>query len=1079
MAADVFEAPISLVTLLDSDVQWFKAKCGTDLESTERDVAFCNYTILSDELFIVRDTLNDERFAAHPLVTGAPHIRFYAGAPLVLRPGIRLGSLCVIDQKPRELTSQQRKLLLQLAEAASAELRRHRKDLDVAEERDRQRALNVEHSKKRGELSRQKLLRSRVEITAGIGSWDWDLRNGEVTWSDGLYRLLGYEPGAIAPAQDLFMRHIHPEDLHLAEAAHEAIADGAPVAVDFQILRLDGEIRWLSSRAEGLHEGSDGATRMVGILCDITEARKTEANLRTSEERYRALIDVAASVVWHSSGDGATSRSWGWDKLTAQAPEEELVLGWLHKLHPDDRQPTADLWQRCVEAGQNYDTIYRVQHVDGSYRWCRAQATPIRYADSSIREWVGMISDIDERFQIQQALQESEKFSENILRSSPDSIKVLDLDGRVLFMNEASLHALEISDISEVSGKRWPELWPLEHRAEVSAALAKARNGYTSAFSGYSRRTRSGAAKWCDVLISPIIDGEGRAVRLLVISRDNTDAKSARDELHAAHEHLAAALESTTDNVIVLDHEWLVLYMNERAVSLVGRDGRLSVGKSLWDAYPEQVGGEFHWHYQEAMDRGNPVQFEAFLLSLGLWLEVHAFPTRDGISIFFRDITEARRAREEITHLAHHDPLTDLPNRTQFNKQLAEIFASSDGSDVAILVLDLDGFKEINDSMGHPAGDMLLQLIANRLRPIAREAGLLARLGGDEFAIIQAISSSRLRPAELADGIISILQEPFVLDGNSIRVGVSIGIAVRPRTGQHPDDLFKQADIALYQAKADGGGSYRLYEAGMQEQLLARQAMKRDLALALERGELEVFYQPLMDLSTDRICSFEALLRWHHPTRGTVSPAEFIPLAEETGLIVSLGEWVLQQACRDAMAWPDHVSVSVNVSPVQFKSQTLPLRVAQALGTSGLSPSRLLIEITESVLLNDTDVNLRALHQMKDLGAGIALDDFGTGFSSLSYIRNFPFDKIKIDRSFVGEIGCGHTSEVIIRAVLNLGRSLKMTTTAEGVETAEQLRWLRNEGCHEAQGYLLSRPIPLKDVAVWLEQNRVGRGLVA
>jgi diguanylate cyclase (GGDEF)-like protein len=456
-----------------------------------------------------------------------------------------------------------------------------------------------------------------------------------------------------------------------------------------------------------------------------------------------------------------------------------------------------------------------------------------------------------------------------------------------------------------------------------------------------------------------------------------------------------------------------------------------------------------------------------------------AFETADGrtVSITSRampdggwvatheDITERRRAEEEIAYLARHDALTGLPNRRLFNEQLAETLAHCKrGDSVAVLCLDVDRFKSVNDTLGHPIGDQLLKAVAERLRACVRESDLVARLGGDEFAIVQIGATQPTEATTLSTRLIDAISAPYDLDGHQAIVGMSVGIAVAPNDGSDAAQLLKNADMALYRAKADGRGIYRFFEAEMDARMQARRALELDLRKAIAGSEFELFYQPLVDARTERVRGFEALIRWRHPQRGMIAPMEFIPLAEETGLIVPLGEWVLRQACQEAASWPDDLSVAVNLSAVQFKSKQLVETVVSALASSGVSPARLELEITESVLLHESDGTLATLHQLRDIGIRISLDDFGTGYSSLGYLRKFPFDKIKIDGSFIRDMPGKDDSLAIIRAVVAIGASLGINTTAEGVETPEQFECLRTEGCTGVQCYLFSPPRPAAEI---------------
>jgi diguanylate cyclase (GGDEF)-like protein len=429
------------------------------------------------------------------------------------------------------------------------------------------------------------------------------------------------------------------------------------------------------------------------------------------------------------------------------------------------------------------------------------------------------------------------------------------------------------------------------------------------------------------------------------------------------------------------------------------------------------------------------------------------------------DITEQRQAEVKIEHMAHHDALTDLANRVLLNERLEQALGRfQDNQMVAVHHLDLDQFKAVNDTFGHPAGDKLLMIVAERLRGLVRESDTIARMGGDEFVIVQAPIADPAEATTLAQQVIAWVSEPYDIDGQQAIVGTSIGIAVSPGDGLAPDKLLRNADLALYRAKGDGRGTFRFFEAAMDEQMQARRIMEQDLRKGLSAGEFELYYQPVVNLESNDISGFEALLRWNHPEQGQVPPATFIPLAEEIGFIVPLGEWVIRQACLAAARWPKHLTVAVNISAAQFRGSSLMLVIVNALAASGLHPTRLEIEITETVLLQDREATLAVLHQMRALGIRIAMDDFGTGYSSLTYLQSFPFDKIKIDRSFVKDITEDAGSLYIVRAVAALANGMGMAATAEGVETREQLDKITAVGCTEMQGYLFSRPLPLREI---------------
>jgi diguanylate cyclase (GGDEF)-like protein len=431
----------------------------------------------------------------------------------------------------------------------------------------------------------------------------------------------------------------------------------------------------------------------------------------------------------------------------------------------------------------------------------------------------------------------------------------------------------------------------------------------------------------------------------------------------------------------------------------------------------------------------------------GGWLSIHD------------DITEKHRNERRIVYMAKHDALTDLPNRLQLREHLDSLVDRARRGDAfALLYLDLDHFKQINDTHGHPTGDALLKAVALRLKNCVREIDMVARLGGDEFAVVQTLIKTQPEVSILANRIIKTLAAPFVFEGLQLSSGTTIGIALAPADGTDPDELIKKADLALYRAKSEGRGTSCFFEPEMDARARWRQSIEVGLRQALADGQIELHYQPVVDAQSC-VCCFEALARWRHPERGLISPAEFIPVAEETGLIVPLGEWVLRQACTQATAWPDKIKVAVNLSPAQFKRGDISEMIESALASSGLPANRLELEITESLLLQNREEISTALHHLRLLGVRIAMDDFGTGYSSLNNLLRFPIDKIKIDRSFIKDITTNDHCVAIVRAVVSLGRSLGMTITAEGVETREQLEAVRQEGCLEIQGYFFSPPL--------------------
>jgi diguanylate cyclase (GGDEF)-like protein/PAS domain S-box-containing protein len=528
------------------------------------------------------------------------------------------------------------------------------------------------------------------------------------------------------------------------------------------------------------------------------------------------------------------------------------------------------------------------------------------------------------------------------------------------------------------------------------------------------------------------------------------------------------------------DHRYLLV--NRVAEAQFGLSRDAIVGKTAFDLFSKQLAERIAADDEQALQSADGLSldehpFESksmgrrYITSKRIGIRDQAGDPRYIINVV-EDVTERRRADEKIAHMAHYDALTDLPNRTLFRARIErELERIGEGEQFALLYIDIDEFKGINDSLGHHVGDELLKTVANRIRDCVKETDLIARLGGDEFAVIQTAVGSPAEVVEFVTRIHEAIRQPYQCLGHQLSTDASIGIALAPQHGTELDQLIKNADLAMYAAKAEGRRTHRFFEPAMHASAKARLTMELDLRQAMARGGFEIHYQPFVNLQRNEVSGCEALLRWRHPVRGMVSPAEFIPVAEETGLINELGDWVLRTACTEAALWPDHIRLAVNVSPVQFKCATLALKITSALAASGLAPRRLELEITEAVLIRDDEAALAILHQLRAVGVRIALDDFGTGYSSLSYLKRFPFDKIKIDRSFVTDIAEADGSSAIVQAVVNIAAERNMTTTAEGVETEQQMQMLRTLGCIEMQGYLFSAAKPAAEVKKLLDAS--------
>ncbi|NOJ50114.1 putative bifunctional diguanylate cyclase/phosphodiesterase [Bradyrhizobium archetypum] len=558
------------------------------------------------------------------------------------------------------------------------------------------------------------------------------------------------------------------------------------------------------------------------------------------------------------------------------------------------------------------------------------------------------------------------------------------------------------------------------------------------------------------------------------LERQNETLVRRDRDLRTQNERFEAALGNMSQALCLVDAQQRLVICNQRYQAMFGFDKNLlkagtpmrhlaeflsassDEGASLYQVYANQqilVRENRARTYFEQLNDGRTVGVSHQPLSEGGWVAT------------YEDLTERRRAEARIAHMAHHDALTDLPNRTLFHERMiAALERAEDDGGFAVMLLDLDRFKTVNDTLGHPVGDALLKSVAERLSATVRPGDLVARLGGDEFAVL-AMDASNHDVSQFADRILRAIAEPFETGGHHINIGTSIGVALALADGHAPDELLKNADLALYQAKAAGRATFCFFKAEMNLEVQARRQIELDLRVALAEGEFHLLYQPQVNLTSGRITGCEALLRWNHPVRGPVPPSEFIPIAEEAGLIPAIGDWALRRACHEAAGWRSDVKIAVNMSPAQFKNPNLPHNVVLALAASGLPAERLELEITESLLLQDNDTTMATLHRMRELGVGIALDDFGTGYSSLSYLRRFPFDKIKIDQTFVREMTTDADCMSIIQSVIDLAHTLRMKTTGEGVETMQQKDSLQVAGCTDAQGFYFFRPMSGKQIA--------------
>jgi diguanylate cyclase (GGDEF)-like protein len=700
--------------------------------------------------------------------------------------------------------------------------------------------------------------------------------------------------------------------------------------------------------------------------------------------------------------------------------------------------------------------------------------------------WVVIHEDETEQLSRKADLEAQHSRLDAALDSMSYGFCLFDADFRLVLWNESFVDLYDLDRDEVVVGMTLLEVF-------LASIAAGNHQGWTAGEMAVRERARLASLDAGDTLESEAVLGSGRIVRIrwkrtadgswvathedITVERDRVQALERREtELARQNMRFEAAIDHMSQGLCMFDAQQELIICNRRFANLYGLPPELVVpGTTLMDilryrlahGFEPKGGGEAYIRRRLELATGRQDALDTVELADGRVISVIHHPLPDGGWVStHEDVTEQRRTEARIRHLARHDALTDLPNRMQFRERMenaVDLVAS--GHLVAVLFIDLDHFKSVNDLYGHGVGDTVLKHVSQRLLASCRETDIVARLGGDEFAVLQTSLGSPQDAAALAERIVRTMGIPLRVHGQEIILGASVGIAVAPDDGRDAETLMKNADLAAYRAKADGRGAYHFFEPGMDAALQERLAFEMELRGALTRNELALVFQPLYNVSDNRISGVEALLRWNHPERGVVTPDRVIPAAEKSGLISPIGEWVLREACLMASTWPEHVSIAVNVSPVQFIHRNLIRHVKDALRISGLDPKRLDIEVTESALLADNEMTLGMLSELRRLGVRISLDDFGTGYSSLGYLRAFPFDKIKIDRSFVHDLASRNDSLAIIKAVIALGRSLGISTTAEGVETEEQFDLVRLEGCTEVQGYIFSPPLPASAIA--------------
>ena len=929
-----------------------------------------------------------------------------------------------------------------------------------------------------------------------LGSWEFELTDlrrlnkNKAVWSDEVYRIFGYEPGQMAVSFNDFFDSVHPTDRSKVRRAFlEAISYRQNLNIEYRIVLAHGSVRIHHGQAEVIYDEKSGKPlKFIGTVQDITERRQAEDKVRESREWMQAVFDASRDGIVIEDGANIAyinkfyAQFLGYDK-----PEDLIGKPTATIAPPAEAERLAEYGRRRLR-GEEVPLLYEYtsRHKDGTLVKVEgAVSTAIIGGKTFI---ITAVRDISERRRAEEAVRQSEEKYRTILETIEEGYYEVDLAGSYTFFNDAVAHTLKY-DKAVVKG--------LNFRRLVDRATAvKLSRIYRKVLS--DRQPVSNLE--CEIIcgdgdrivvessVAVILDKGGKPVGFRGVVRDISARKRSEEALRESENKFRTLIESTSEGLLQVDNKDSVLFVNNRLCEMVGYSSDELMGADWIKLLVLDEEKALINQANERRQRGISDRYEICLQAKSgesVWVTVSGAPimNSEGVIIgslgVFSDITTRKRAEEQLLHDAFHDNLTGLANRALFMDHLRmtiERGKSRHSNPYAVLFLDFDRFKVINDSLGHAEGDLLLKQIARRLESATRTGDLVGRLGGDEFVVLLSEMPGEGDAVQVAERIQESLENPFDLTGNEIYISASIGIALSAAGHSRAEDMLRDADIAMYRAKAKGRARYQVFDQEMHQQATSHLQLETEMRQALERGEFALYYQPIINLETNRLAGFEALVRWIHPERGVISPIEFIPAAEENNLILPLGRWILQESCRQLREWQKKnpaaadLKVSVNLSGKQFMQSDIAEQVILSLIAADLAPSCLKIEITESYLMENSEKAVEVLEKLRDIGIEISLDDFGTGYSSLSYLHRLPVDYLKIDRSFVSRITDSRENSEIVYTIIKLAQNLKMKVIAEGIETLEQLEHLKNLNCEYGQGFYFSKPVEPSAAEKFIEQ---------
>jgi diguanylate cyclase (GGDEF)-like protein/PAS domain S-box-containing protein len=896
------------------------------------------------------------------------------------------------------------------------------------------------------------------------------------------------------PFEETYWWAYSPEVQQRLREAIARAARGEASRYDAQVRAAEGYLIDVDFSLQPVRDATGEVVFLVPSATVITERKRTENALRESNEKFQVLADNITDAFWIRSADmldiqylsPAFERIWGRSVESLCAKPSS----WVDFIFPEDRERVQTVFTALMGQTQSVDIEYRIVRPDGELRWVRTRGFQVRDRSDKLLRLSGIVTDVTEPHHAAEALQRSLEEFRTLAEAMPQIVWITGPDGGNIYFNQ---HWMDYTGLTleESLGHGWNK--PLhpedQQRAWDAWQHATATRG-TYKLECRLRRA-DGAYRWWLIRGVPQRDATGMILKWFGTCTDIHDLKVIEEALFVEKERAQVTLNSIGDAVICTDISGKITFLNLVAESMTGWSREEAEGRRTADVL-RIVDATSHKTVPNPLDitigqnqkmhlPSNCILIRRDGIEIPIEDSVAAIHDREGLAtgavIVFRDVSGTRTMAVQMAHAAQHDFLTGLPNRMLFNDRVSQaiVLAPRHLKKVAVLFLDLDGFKHINDSLGHAIGDKLLPSIGKRLVDCVRGTDTVSRQGGDEFVVLLSEMKESEDAAITARRILKAVAEPHKIDQHDLHVTASIGVSVYPDDGLDAETLIKNADTAMYQAKENGRQSYQFFTSAMNVRAVERQSIEENLRRALERREFSLQYQPKINLRTGQISGAEALIRWTHPIRGPVSPAQFIPVAEDCGLILPIGQWVLREACKQARVWMDDGlplgTMAVNISSMEFRDDNFLESVFAALHDTGLDPRSLELELTESVLMKRAESAAVVLKTLRARGVQVAVDDFGTGYSSLSYLRKFPIDALKIDQSFVRQITSTPDDTTIVIAIISMARSLKLRVVAEGVETQQELLFLQSHQCDEAQGYLFSRPVPAEEFARLLKSG--------